>query len=115
MKDGEASGCLGADTVVALVEDRADAATRARALAHASRCAACRELLSDLARGATAPALPTPEDASAADTLPGRRGDATLVAGARLGRYVLGEVLGAGGMGVVFAARDPELERAIAI
>jgi tetratricopeptide (TPR) repeat protein len=35
--------------------------------------------------------------------------------GARMGRYELQSMIGAGGMGVVFAARDPELDRIVAV
>jgi eukaryotic-like serine/threonine-protein kinase len=38
-----------------------------------------------------------------------------LARGAMLGRYVIEQVIGAGGMGVVYRARDPDLGRAIAI
>ena len=40
---------------------------------------------------------------------------ADLEAGQRLGRFVIERTIGAGGMGTVFAARDPDLDRAVAI
>ena len=40
---------------------------------------------------------------------------AVLEAGTRVGRYLVERLLGAGGMGVVYASRDPELARSVAI
>src|SRR5256886_16265689 len=43
------------------------------------------------------------------------RDDRALAPGARVGRYVIVREIGAGGMGVVYAAHDPELDRTVAV
>ena len=63
---------------------------------HLDSCSACRELVSTLAIG---------------DQAPIRR----IAPGAELGRLVVREWLGAGGMGAVYAAHDPKLERRVAV
>lgn len=82
--------------------------------AHVADCSTCRGLLSALARGWSH--RPTEAD-SASPTLPlGDFDEASeLSIGAGFGRYLVLDPLGAGGMGLVYAAHDPELNRKVAL
>ncbi|MGN6104742.1 MAG: protein kinase domain-containing protein [Kofleriaceae bacterium] len=68
---------------------------------HLDECAGC---------AATLRALLDAERAGAA-----RPDDRAALVGTRLGRFTIGGVLGHGNMGTVFTARDPELDRDVAI
>jgi tetratricopeptide (TPR) repeat protein/tRNA A-37 threonylcarbamoyl transferase component Bud32 len=59
----------------------------------------------------------TSDDARTVDVAPALEpGEAPrIVLGGRIGRYVAGEQIGHGGMGVVVRARDPELDREVAL
>ncbi len=96
------------------------AAEQAHAEAHLGTCEACRfrqEHLSSIVFARTAappqaqagPTNPDSPDAKSSSPLP------TLRQGVTLGRYVLLERLGVGGMGEVFAAYDPHLDRRVAL
>ena len=98
--------CLGTDAWVDMLEGRAHPDLRARIVRHAARCESCRMVLSSLACG------DTPESPPAVSE---DRSSRALAPGTQIGRYVIMDQIGAGGMGVVHAARDPELGRIVAI
>ena len=117
-------GCLSENTIQELVAGALSGDARAQAHRHIETCAACRTLVVELARGAgieahgAARATATTELAAhvptATATANATEGAAEPV-GATLGRYRIEREIGAGAMGVVHAAFDPNLQRRIAL
>ncbi|MFT3769371.1 MAG: serine/threonine-protein kinase [Minicystis sp.] len=91
-------GCLSENTLLDLLAGRLDTDAAARARAHLHTCSLCQEIAADVAGAASH-----------------REPPRVLQRGERVGRYEVVEVLGAGAMGVVYGAHDPELDRRIAL
>ncbi|MCP3143618.1 tetratricopeptide repeat protein [Pyxidicoccus xibeiensis] len=79
--------------------------------AHLDTCSACRQLV---AQGLRAQNPEEPGSEREPELSPTRDG-APLEKGTAVGRYLVLEPLGAGGMGVVYSAYDPELDRRVAL
>src|SRR5690349_9491307 len=92
-------GCLDDLTITNLVGNALPEPQRVAALAHLDDCRTCSELVAAMAVG-------SPRAAAE----PQR-----LAPGTEVGRYVVERVAGAGAMGVVYAARDPKLDRTVAL
>ncbi len=121
--------CLEPDALEGLVQGWLAGGELARAEAHIDRCPECRRCVSELAKGLLAPpsgAAPDDGDAGAGEPGAGEpdagepdaaetSGPPPLAPGTALGRYVVDGLLGAGGMGLVYAAYDPELDRKVAL
>ncbi len=88
--------CPRADVIQALLDAQIDEDERIAVLDHAGACANCHAVLVAWVRAKSgSEASPTPER--------------------RVDRYIIGRQLGAGAMGVVLAAYDPELNRHLAL
>lgn len=97
--------CLDDTALAAHLDASCDDGERGRVEAHLDACAACRAIVAEFGRTY----LVAEGDAFAPRTTP------VLASGTRLGRYLVGEPIGEGAMGIVYVARDTELDRKIAI
>jgi len=100
----------------------ADGADRVEA--HLDDCQSCAQVVADLVRifddslGASDQGLPTLEGARTERSHDGDDAEddkAALPSGAEVGRYRVLECIGFGGMGVVYSAYDPQLDRRVAL
>ncbi len=112
--------CPDEETVIEYIQGLLDESAGARFEQHLDGCRACQKLLAALVHG---PASLLRDDSSEGDdpsahlhTLPAPPDlPEHLRQGVMVNRYVVLSKIGAGGMGVVYAAYDPELDRKIAL
>lgn len=107
--------CPGEEDIAAFIRGFLDP-PRTRSLeTHVAHCSACRQLLSALAHAAGMDSRLAAHSLSPTLPLDPGASETELPIGARFGRYVVLDWIGAGGMGAVYSAYDPELNRKVAL
>ena len=122
------SGCLDDVVVHALAEERLPAPLLAVASEHLNACAECRARIASVTASLRAaavteilrpPAVPGQAGTEPIGRAPGNASQRSerpeLAAGAPVGRYTVLGLVGRGGMGEVYAAYDPSLDRKVAL
>ncbi|WP_426754006.1 tetratricopeptide repeat protein [Myxococcus sp. Y35] len=107
-------GCPDENTLLAYCERALGGAEAQAVEAHLDGCSACLALVGEAARG-DEPTVMAEDLASRPRTGEPSLSEEALGRGAVLGRYVVIDRVGAGGMGVVLSAYDPQLDRKVAL
>ena len=112
--------CLSADVVLRFVEGRLGPERVSEIEAHTGACAVCLDLLVMAASdaegvGANGSETEPGWSSSSIDLRPVPTAYQELAAGSTVGRYLLIGLVGRGGMGEIYSAYDPELDRRVAI
>ena len=110
-----ATECLGDELVYEFVHGRLPERELRAVEAHLNRCADCRGVVAETAKYLAD--FDADSQIETAERQRARAGTAVtaLAPGTRIGRYTITAVTGSGGMGIVYAAHDPGLERKVAL